>query len=125
MLPSLLALAHRPLAAAATGIHPDLLRAARASGASAGRALQEIVVPLLRSAAVAGGLLVFLFAIHELTMSSILHGPGNETLAVVVLDYQQLGDPTVTAALATVLGVVVGAAALPFVWLRRSWGRPR
>ncbi len=117
----LVALAHRPLAASVAGIHPDLIRAGRASGASARRVLQKLIAPLLRPALVAGGLLVFVFAIHELTMSSILHGPGNETLAVVVLDYQQIGDPTVTAALATVLALIVGTAALPFLWLRRSW----
>jgi iron(III) transport system permease protein len=118
----LLVLAHRPLAAGMTGIHPDLIRAGRASGAGPLRVLWSVLLPLLRPAVIAGAVLVFLFAIHELTMSSILHGPGNETLAVVILDYQQIGDPTVTAALAVTLAAVVGAAAAPLLWLRRSWG---
>jgi len=114
----LLALAHRPLAASAAGVDRDLIRAARAAGASARRAWAAVSLPLMRPGLVAGGLLVFLFAVHELTMSSLLHGPGNETLAVVILDYQQLGDPTVTAALAVMLALVVGAAALLLLWLR-------
>ena len=33
----------------------------------------------------------FLTALHEVTMSSLLYGPGSETLAVVVLNSQELG----------------------------------
>jgi iron(III) transport system permease protein len=115
----LLALAHRPLAASADGLDRDLLRAARVSGASARRAVARIGLPLLRPGLLAGGLLVFLFALHELTMSSLLHRPGNETLAVVILDYQQIGDPTVTAALAVMLATAVGAAAALLLLVRR------
>jgi iron(III) transport system permease protein len=121
----LLVLAHRPLAGSVVSIHPDLLRAGRAAGAGPGALVRWIVAPMLRSAIVAGTVLVFVFAVHELTMSSLLRGPGNETLAVVVLDYQQIGDPTVTAALAVVLAIVVAVVALPLLWLRRSWGAPQ
>ena len=121
----LLALAHRPLAGSVASIHPDLVRAARASGAGPMAVAQTVFAPMLRSAAVAAGILVFVFAVHELTMSSILHGPGNETLAVVVLDYQQIGDPTVTSALAVMLAAAIGAIAAPLLWLRRSWGAPQ
>ncbi|MBT8215643.1 MAG: ABC transporter permease subunit [Acidimicrobiia bacterium] len=117
----LLALAHRPLSSAIAGLHANQTRAAAASGASPGRTLRRIVTPLMRPALVAGWLLVFVFAVHELTISSLLHGPGTETLAVVILDYQQIGDPTATAALAVVLAGVVGAVALPLVWLQRAW----
>ncbi len=124
-LAKLLALAHRPLAGSVAAIHPDLIRAGRASGASPVAVLRSVVLPMLRSALVAGAILVFVFAIHELTMSSLLHGPGNETLAVVVLDYQQIGDPTVTAALAVLLAGAVGAVAAPLLWLRSAWGAPQ
>jgi iron(III) transport system permease protein len=46
-------------------------------------------------------------------MSSLLYGPGSATLAVVVLNLQQLGDDGLTAALALVLGAIVVLAALP------------
>jgi iron(III) transport system permease protein len=120
-LAKLLALAHRPLWSAAAGLHPDLFRAGRVSGGDGLTVARSIAVPLLRPALVAGSVLVFLFAFHELTMSSLLHGPGNETLAVVILDYQQIGDPTVTAALAVVLTLVVTVAASPLLWARRAW----
>ena len=40
-----------------------------------------------------GALIVFMFGLHEVTMSSLLYGPGTATLAVVVLNLQQLGRP--------------------------------
>lgn len=118
----LLALAHRPVSAATAGLHRDVIHAARASGGSPVRVARHVIAPLLRPALVAGGLLVFLFGLHELTMSSILHGPGSETLAVVILDYQQIGDPTATAALAVVLSLVVAAVVGPLLGARRLWG---
>lgn len=118
------ALGQRPIAGAVDRVPGDLLRAARASGARPGTALRTIVVPLLRPAIFGAWLIVFLFAIHEVTMSSLLYGPGTDTLAVVTLNIQQLGDPTVTAALAVVLTVVVLLAAIPVLLVRRAADRP-
>jgi iron(III) transport system permease protein len=88
------------------------------SGASGPATLQRVVLPMLRPALVAAWLLVFLFGLHELTMSSLLYGPGTATLAVVTLEVQQLGDVTVTAALAVLL-TVPGIVAAVLVARRR------
>jgi iron(III) transport system permease protein len=117
------ALGHRSLAGAAVRLGDDPLRAARASGASGFTLIRTVVVPSLAPALVAAGLLVFLFGLHELTMSSLLRGPGTDTLAVVVLDVQQLGDAGRTSALAVVLTLLVVAASVPLVAARRSWRR--
>ena len=111
------ALGHRPIAGSADAISPDLFGAARVSGASGPFALRSITIPLLRPAIVTAWLLVLMFALHELTMSSLLHGPGNETLAVAVLDLQQLGDATLTAALATTLTLGSALIVTPLLWL--------
>ena len=118
------ALGHRPIAASLDRLPVDLVRAARASGATPRVVLRTIVVPLLRPAIVGAWLIVFLFAVHEVTMSSLLYGPGTDTLAVVTLNVQQLGDPTITAALAVVLSAVVLVGAIPVLALRRVAGRP-
>jgi iron(III) transport system permease protein len=96
------------------------LFAARASGAGPISAFVTVVLPMFRPVAAAAWLLVFIFALHELTMSSLLYGPGSTTLAVAVLNLQQLGDPTVTAALAVLLTVLVLVAAVPVLLFRRS-----
>jgi iron(III) transport system permease protein len=114
------ALGHRQLAGSIDRLPADQLRAARASGAGALDTLRSIAWPILRPSIAAGWLVVFVFALHELTMSSLLYGPASATLAVVVLNVQQLGDPTVTAALAVLLTAIVAAAAVPLAFLGRG-----
>jgi iron(III) transport system permease protein len=109
------AVGHRTVAGAADSLPMDLSRAARVSGADALTAARTIVVPLLRPALGAAWLAVFLFGLHELTMSSLLYGPGSKTLAVVILNLAQLGDPTVTSALAVLLTALLLALATPLL----------
>lgn len=113
------ALGHRPLAGAADRIPDDLLRAARSSGASAAVTVRTVVAPLLRPAVAGAWLLVFLFAVHELTISSLLYGPGNETLAVVILNRQEIGDVAVTSALSVLLTLLIAAAGALLLVVRR------
>ncbi len=114
------ALGHRTVAGAADGLPADLSRAARVSGANALTAIRTVVVPLLRPAFAAAWLAVFLFGLHELTMSSLLYGPGSKTLAVVILNLAQLGDPTVTSALAVLLTALLLAVATPLLLVVRA-----
>ncbi len=109
------ALGHRPVAAGLDGIPADSYRAARISGAGTWTTTRTVVLPLLRPMILVGGLVVFMFALHEVTMSSLLYGPGSATLAVVVLNLQQYGDQGLTAALALVLAGIVALAGLPLL----------
>ena len=118
------ALAHRQLSGSADRLPPDLVRAARASGAGPITAFRSIVAPILAPSAVAAWAIVFVFGLHELTMSSLLYGPGTATLAVVVLGVQQLGDPTVSAALAVLLTAIVVVGTIPVLLVRRAAVRP-
>lgn len=113
-------LGHRPLAGAADRLPADLVLASRASGAGPATAARTVVAPLMAPALIGGWLLVFLFAVHELTISSLLYGPGSETLAVVILNLQQLGDVTVTAALSVLLTGLIAVAALLLLVVRRA-----
>lgn len=114
------ALGHRPLVGAVDRLPGDLVRAARASGAGPVTSVRTIVVPVLRPALAGAWLLVFLFAVHELTISSLLYGPGTQTLAVVILNLQQLGDVAVTAALSVVLTALIAAGAGLLLLVRRA-----
>jgi iron(III) transport system permease protein len=78
-----------------------------------------VVVPLLRPALFGAWVLVFLIGFHELTMSSLLYGPGTDTLAVAILNLQQLGDVPVSSALAVILTVPLSLAAIPLLVLGR------
>lgn len=114
-LAKLWGIGHRIIEGSAAAIPPDLYRAARAGGASGWTATRTVTAPLLAPAILGGGLLVFSFAFHELTMSSLLYGPGTDTLAVVVLNLQQLGDVPASAALAVLLTVPLLLMAIPLL----------
>jgi len=114
------ALGHRQLAGSVDALPADLVRAARASGARPLVVLRTITLPILRPSILAAWFLVVISGLHELTMSSLLYGPGTSTLAVAVINVQQLGDPTVTASLAVLLTALVALPALPLLWLGRA-----
>lgn len=99
------ALGHRVLSAGVDRLAPELTLAGRASGASPVAVLLTITAPLMATALAASAGIVMLFALHELTMSSILYGPDTATFAVVVLNQQQLGDIGDSAAMAVILTV--------------------
>jgi len=113
-------LAERPIGAALGGLSPSRLRAAQAAGAGPLRAWWVGWWPALAPACAAAGLLTFVQAFHELTISSLLYGPGSTTIAVAVLSADQGGDVGTTAALAVLLAIVSLLAAIPLVGSRRA-----
>jgi iron(III) transport system permease protein len=115
-------LGHRPVQAALDRLPPGLTRAARLSGARPATAVRTVVLPPLTVALTTAAGLVFVFAFHELTMSTILYGPGTETFAVVIMNQQDLGGVGATAALALVLTVPVVTVAALVAWLARRPG---
>ena len=116
------AVAHRPISGALQGMPEQLSLAARSSGAGGRETLRTIVAPILAPALGVAWVLVFVFAFHEVTMSSLLYGPTSQTLAVLVLNVEQVGDVGTTAALACALTVLVmvPASALAALLRRRS-----
>ena len=123
-LAKLWAFAHRPIAGALDRLPPDELRAARASGAGLFTAVRTVALRPLAPALLGAWLVCVLTALHEVTMSSLLYGPGSETLAVVVLNSQELGRVGPTAALSVVLSLVVAVPAL-LLWWAGGRLRPR
>jgi iron(III) transport system permease protein len=115
-LAKLWAFAHRPIAGALDRLPPDELRAARSSGAGMLTAVRTVALRPLAPALLGAWLICFLTALHEVTMSSLLYGPGSETLAVVVLNSRELGRVGPTAALSVLLSLVVGLPAL-LLWI--------
>jgi len=120
-------LAHRPISGALDRLPGDEWWAARASGATVPTAVRTVALPPLVPALLAAWLVCFLTGLHEVTMSSLLYGPGSETLAVIVLNTQELGQISSTAALSVVLTLLVAVPAL-VLWFAvrrvRSWRDP-
>ena len=102
-----LTLAMKPVATAVGQIPGDLTEAAAISGAGPLRRMATITGPLVAPAAVAGGLLVFMSAFNELTVSALLWSSGNETVGVVLFSLEEAGLGTHAAAIAVATIAVV------------------
>jgi iron(III) transport system permease protein len=116
-LAKLWAFAHRPIAGALDRLPPDELRAARVSGAGPLTAVRTVALRPLAPALAAAWLVCFVTALHEVTMSSLLYGPGSETLAVVVLNSEELGRIGPTAALSVLLSALVVVPGVLLWWV--------
>lgn len=99
----------KPVSIAVSQIPRDLDEAAAVFGASPLTRLRTIIAPLAAPAAIAGGLLVFMSAFNELTVSALLWSSGNETLGVVLFSLEEAGLGTQAAAIAVASIVVVVA----------------
>ncbi len=105
-----LAFGVRQVADAVTQLDPSLEEAARISGASAGRALWDVALPLLRPALASAFLLSFLACATELTLSVLLIPPGSQTLGTLLFELQSYSDPASAAVLACGFVLLVATA---------------
>ncbi len=107
--------------AALEQIHDSLIEAARASGATMGRALKDIVLPLARPGMISAFFLIFLPSLRELTVSVMLYSPATRTLGVAIYTLNEDGDTVRAAALAGValIIIVIGQAFIKGVLERK------
>jgi iron(III) transport system permease protein len=108
--------------AALEQVHDSLVEAARASGATLGQALRDVVVPLVRPGMVAAFFLIFLPSLRELTVSVLLYGPTTRTIGVAIYTLNEDGETVYSAALAGVALVIIVAGE---VLLRRFFRTER
>jgi iron(III) transport system permease protein len=103
------ALALRPAAAAAARLDPAMDEAARGMGAGVLRRLFRVHLPPLAPALAAGGILVALTAVNEVTVSSLLYGPGTQTLGVLVFGLQESGNSPLASAVSCLALLLMAA----------------
>ena len=107
--------------AALMQLHKDLEDAARMSGASTGRLLRRVIVPLLAPTLLYAWLWIALLTFRELTLAVILTTRGNITLPVVVWSMWVNGGLGKAAALTLLLlGAMLPVIALYWLIVRRS-----
>lgn len=107
-----LVLAVRPTVSGFHQIDRALEEAAQVAGAGLFARLRGIVFPLVAPAAMAGGLLIFMTAFGELTVSALLWSSGAETIGVVMFSFEQAGDSKYAAAISAVTVAVTFALML-------------
>jgi iron(III) transport system permease protein len=107
-----LVLGLRPVVSGYHQLDRSIEEAAQVAGAGFLHRLVTIILPVMAPVATAGGILVFLTAFNELTLSALLWSSGAETLGVVVFSFEQGGESTAAAAMSIVTIVVTVGLAL-------------
>ena len=104
-----LVLALAPVIAGYQQIDRSLEEAAALDGAGFLTRLRYVFGPLLAAPVTAGGLLVFMTAYNELTVSALLWSSGSETLGVVVFNLEDGGYTVLASAVAVLCLIAVFA----------------
>jgi iron(III) transport system permease protein len=112
--------ASRAVSAALRQVNPELSAASHVAGAGLSRTMRRVVLPQISSGLMAGWVIIFLYAINEVTIASLLGGQSASVIGQVVLDYFQNAGFGVVAALSLLVTAVT--ATLVFL-VRRSLER--
>lgn len=97
-----------PIYAALRGIDPSQLRAARSLGASEWLVLRRIVLPGLKSGALAGSVLVFILALGFYVTPAFLGGPGQQVISIVIgREFGRLQNIAMASAMGVMLLAIV------------------
>ncbi|MDK2811912.1 MAG: iron(III) transport system permease protein [Petrotoga sp.] len=99
-------------------VDPSIEEAARISGSSLYSRWRKILLPLIRSGVLNGSALVILMALTELTLSSILTSSGNETIGVIVFNYEQAGYTTNSTAISSIIVFAILGGMLLFYFFQ-------
>ncbi|WP_404295948.1 ABC transporter permease [Halomonas sp.] len=102
----------KPVAASLAQLDASLEEAAQLAGAGPLRRLGGIILPLVAPALFAGGLLVFLLAVNELTVSALLWSAGNETLGVLIFNLDEGGESVLASAVSVLVVIMVASLML-------------
>ncbi|WP_428912371.1 ABC transporter permease [Niallia sp. Krafla_26] len=111
----------RGSAAAFSQLDPSMEEAARVSGARVWVKWQKILMPLLLPGVMGGALLVFLTALTELTVSSLLWSSGSETIGVVIFSYEQGGFSTHSTAFSSIIVLAILLAGILYIIVNKMW----
>ncbi|MFN2321481.1 MAG: ABC transporter permease [Trueperaceae bacterium] len=117
-----LAFALQPIGAAWRQLDPALEEAARIDGAATLQAMRYVLLPVMAPTVLVAGLLVFLNAFSEISLSALLAGSRAETLGWLVFGLEQGGDTNRAAALSVVLVAILAVLGLVVAGVRR-WAR--
>jgi iron(III) transport system permease protein len=103
-------------------VDTSLEEVARISGASWIRSFFDVVIPLIRPGIIAAWFLAFMPILRELTMSVLLYGPNTKTIGVTVFELQEGGYYTKSAAMATLILVIIVSGNLILNLLAKKLG---
>lgn len=98
---------HRTFGSSYLQIHKELEEASRVAGASMGRTLLRITIPLLKPSLIYVWILLFIIIFREVGAAIILGGPNSMVLSVLLWDFITAGKPNIAYALGIVQSIVI------------------
>jgi iron(III) transport system permease protein len=107
--------------AAFSQLDPTMEEAAQTAGAGLVVKWRKILLPLLLPGVMGGALLVFLTALTELTVSSLLWSSGSETIGVVIFSYEQAGFSTYPTAISSMIVLSILLFGILYMFLKKMW----
>ncbi|TFD96619.1 iron ABC transporter permease [Jeotgalibacillus sp. R-1-5s-1] len=102
-------------------VDPSMEEAAHIFGARPFVKWRRILFPLLLPGMLSGAFLVFLTALTELTVSSLLWSSGSETIGLVIFNFEQAGYSTYSTAFSTVIVTAILFTMLILYALQKAW----
>jgi iron(III) transport system permease protein len=97
--------------------------AARTSGATPFHKWRKILIPLILPGLLSGAFLVFLTALTELTVSSLLWSSGSETIGLVIFNFEQAGYTTNSTAFSTIIVLLIFIGFFVIYLIQKFWER--
>ncbi|WP_066050932.1 ABC transporter permease [Robertmurraya korlensis] len=104
-------------------VDPSMEEAARVSGSNGFYKWKQILMPLILPGVISGALLVFLTALTELTVSSLLWSSGTETIGLVIFNFEQAGYSTYSTAFSSIVVLLILLAFTLVAILQKLWDR--
>ncbi|PMC33742.1 iron ABC transporter permease [Bacillus sp. UMB0899] len=104
-------------------VDPSIEEAARVSGSNGFYKWKQILLPLIIPGVISGALLVFLTALTELTVSSLLWSSGTETIGLVIFNFEQAGYSTYSTAFSSIVVLFILLAFIVLAILQKLWDR--
>lgn len=90
------------------GLHPELEEAVRVAGGTQGRAVREVVLPVLKMSLLGSWLLIFVIGTRELSTAMFLSGPQTRVVSVLTIEMSEQGQYEILSAIAVVLLLTTG-----------------
>jgi iron(III) transport system permease protein len=97
--------------------------AARTCGATHYHKWRKILLPLILPGLLSGAFLVFLTALTELTVSSLLWSSGSETIGLVIFNFEQAGNTTYSTAFSTIIVLLIFIGFFVIFIVQKFWER--
>ena len=97
----------------------SLEEAARVGGSNPFRTWFRILIPLITKPVLSGSFMIFVSAMTELTLSSMLAAAGTKTIGLTIFNLQQGGDYNKSAAMSAIIVLLLAAGYVIKIFIKK------